>query len=257
MIYGMKLASFYKNKLVPSYDRISILTQAIKNALEFVNKQEMSDPELTDDSKPYVRRQEVMNSIIKVVRTLPREWRMSVIKKKAGGNFNYVLVRFEDLNINLVPIHLITNTKLPKPSGYRGDMSEFNFAIMKELGMESEMDFQTHITLEEDIVTITTDPVIPANIDDIPFGLLLIYDGTNMEAPLRLAALTPNQERYIFCDDVELLKKYSEVSEERRATQATVEINKRRKVKLDTSQVKDYQEIPPLPMKMNERRSEK
>jgi hypothetical protein len=237
----MKLASFYKNNLVPSYDRIKIVTEAIQGALTSFYKEESPDPELTNDSRPYVRRQEVMNSIIKTVKGLPRDWKMSVKKKRAGGNFNYVLVRFEDLNINLIPIHMISHVNLPRPSGYRGDMSAFNFAVMKDHGMQAELDFQTHMVLEK---------------KDIPFGLLLIYDGTNMKAPLRLAALTPEQDRFIFCDNVELLKECSGVAEEA-PVQVPVEKKKRRKVKLNTSQVKEYNDTPKVAMKKDENRQEK
>ncbi|SYX86921.1 hypothetical protein [Paenibacillus alvei] len=252
----MKLAALYKNNLVPSYDRIDILVRAINRVLEKISKQTVIDPDLTDDSKPYTRRQEVMNSIIKVVRGLPKEWKMSVKKKRAGGNFHYIVVHFDDLNINLVPIHLNSYAKLPKPSEYRGDMAAFNFAIMKDHGMDSDMDFQTQFALENDEFSVISEPNVPENIKDIPFGLLLIYDGANMQVPIRLAALTPEQDRFIFCDNVELLKKYSGVVTEG-PVKEKIEIKKRRKTKLDTSQVNEYNTTPNVAMKQKQSRSEK
>lgn len=252
----MKLAALYKNNLVPSYDRINVLVKAITNVLEQLSKYTVMDPELTDDSKPYTRRQEVMNSMIKVIRSLPREWKMSVKKKRAGGNFHYIIVHFEDLNINLVPIHLNSYVKLPKPSGYRGDMAAFNFAIMKDHGMESDMDFQTHFTLDKDEFSVITEPSVPENIKDIPFGLLLIYDGTNAQVPIRLAALTPEQDRFIFCDNVELLKECSRIATEE-PVEAEIKIKKRRKIKLDTTQVNEYSTTPNVAMKKSQSRSEK
>lgn len=236
----MKLASLYKNSLVPSYERIQIISSSVVEVVT-ANQQKAPDPELIDDARPFARRQDVMNAILRKVNALPKKWKMSARKRKAGGNFDYVVVYFEDLNLNLVPLHLLPQAKLPKPNRYRGDMSAFNFAVMKERGMLSEIEFQSFIDLEQEPVLVT-EPRIPSNIEDIPFGLLLLYDGTNPKAPVRLAALTPDQEQYIFCDNVELLREYS--SQEQHEDGDMVAAKKKRKLKLNTAQVKDYQESP-------------
>ncbi|WP_339279094.1 hypothetical protein NYE40_23890 [Paenibacillus sp. FSL W8-1187] len=238
----MKLASFYKNSLVPSYERINIISSSV---IEVVNtsQQTIPDPDLVDDARPFTRRQAVMNSILKKVNSLPKKWRMSAKKRKAGGNFDYVVVHFEDLNLNLVPVHLLSHSKLPKPNRYRGDISAFNFAVMKERGMLSEIEFQSFMDFDQE-PALVTEPRIPSNLKDIPFGLLLVYDGTNPKAPVRLAALTPDQDQYIFCDNVELLKEYS--SQTQQKVKDITEVKKKRKLKLDTTQVKDYQDSPDI-----------
>jgi hypothetical protein len=236
----MQLASFYKNSLVPSYERINFLSTVIMEVISSL-QQLQPDPELVDDSKPFVRRQEIMNAIIKKVKDLPSEWKMTAKKRKAGGNFDFVIVHFEDLNLNLVPVHLLSYARLPKPSRYRGDISAFNYAVMKERGMISEVEFQTYLDFEQDVQMIT-EPQIPSNIEDIPFGLLLIYDGTDSKVPIRLAALTPDQEQYIFCDHVDLLKDYSQSKQT--VVGKVIERKMKRRLKLNTTQVKDYQESP-------------
>ncbi|SFL20694.1 hypothetical protein SAMN03159341_1044 [Paenibacillus sp. 1_12] len=241
----MKLASFYKNSLVPTYERVNVLSKATIAVIETL-QDNIPDPELVDDSRPFVRRQDVMNAILKAVNHLPKDWRMSARKKRAGGNFNYVVVHFEDLNLNLIPIHLLSYSKLPKPSRYRGDISAFNLAVMKDRGMVSDLEFQTHFNFDNE-TSLVTEPDIPSNIKDIPFGLFLIYDGTNAKAPIRLAALTPDQERYIFCDNIELLKEYSQSNEIE--VETPIEMKKQRKLKLETSQVKEYQDVPNVVIK--------
>lgn len=255
----MKLASLYKNKLVPSYERIRIVTKAVEEALDYFSKRELSDPSFVmGDSLPYVRRDLVMNTISKAVNDLPEEWQMSVEKRWAGGNFHYLLVRFEDLNLNLVPLHLPDQAKLPRPSGYRGDMSSFNYAVMLDHGMQEEMDFQTYLSLDQEELGLITAPAIPPDIKDIPFGLLLLYDGTNVKVPLRIAALTPGQDGYIFCDEVERLKQV-EGAGDRRGAGAAAERKSRRRVRLDTAtaQINEYKEAPVVALKREQQRLEK
>lgn len=251
----MRLASFYKNSLVPTYERINVLSKATVEVIKALQENN-PDPELVDDAKPFVRRQDVMNAILKAVNGLSKEWRMSARKKRAGGNSNYVVVHFEDLNLNLIPIHLLSHAKLPKPSRYRGDISAFNLAIMKDRGMISEVDFQTYIDFDNEI-SLVTEPEIPSNIKDIPFGLLLIYDGTDHKAPIRLAALTPDQERYIFCDSIDLLKEYSPSRDTELEIKAPIELKKLRRLRIDTSQVKEYQDTPSVTIKKDKDRANK
>ncbi|MBT2289308.1 hypothetical protein J7E73_09195 [Paenibacillus albidus] len=85
----MRLASFYKNSLVPTYERINVLSKATVEVIKALQENN-PDPELVDDAKPFVRRQDVMNAILKAVNGLSKEWRMSARKKRAGGNSNYV-----------------------------------------------------------------------------------------------------------------------------------------------------------------------
>jgi hypothetical protein len=249
VMIGMKLAAFHKNNLVPSYDRIQVVVQAVHDALDYFYNQEKPNPILiTDDSRPYVRRDHVMSFIIRAISALSPDWKMSVHKKHAGGNFHYVIVRFEDLNLNLVPLHLLEHVKTPRPSGYRGDMSNFNFAIMQERGLQEEMDFQTYLTIGGEEVELTVSPIVPLDIHDIPFGLFLLYDGTNMQAKPRIAALTPEQDRFIFCDSIEDLKELSEVND-KVAKQRPIAIKKRHKVQLNTAQVADYSQTPNVILK--------
>lgn len=250
---GMKLASLHKNKLVPSYERIHVVTKAIQDALQYFNNQEKPDPTLvTYDSRSYVRRDQVMSFILRAVRELPREWKMSVQIKRAGGGFHFLLIRFEDMNLTLVPMHLPLHVKTPRPSGYRGEMSAFNYAVMQAHGMQEEMDFQTHLTVHLGEIEITTSPLMTDDIMDIPFGLFLLYDGTNMKAPLRIAALTPEQDRFIFCDKVEMLKEL-DAEQAKDTAERPVAKKRKRAVQLDTSLLEDYTQTPNVVLKKTKR----
>lgn len=206
----MTIAKADRKKVMPSKTEIRIVTDAINGALsnftEYQQKMKRidlnDDKIITTDHLPMYRRGMVNSAVLREVNK-PGNNDMEAVLLRSSA-FQYVLVKFRKSKINMLIAHLPIEKKLPVKSNIRGDHSSFNLSLLKHLGIEEEEYYPQYAFDFDSFNDGMVDIKIAENemnlLENVHFGLMLFYDGKKPKVPYRIAALSPEQDRYLFTE---------------------------------------------------------
>lgn len=187
--------------VIPNDDQLSVILFAIRRGLQkYEHKASEEENTRVKDHLSFVRRSIVIQEIYDAVnQRLDLSMRAKIVQ---NGPWSSIIIYFEDKNINMFIMHLPQNHKLPRPSKLRLDLVSGNLDFLRKLGVDVQDEEQLSMFFEEFEDTFEDDLVEEANdleLEDIPFGLILTYDGNlGVHTPFRLGATSPTLDRWLF-----------------------------------------------------------
>ncbi|WP_024983295.1 hypothetical protein [Brevibacillus borstelensis] len=185
--------------VIPNDDQLSVILIAIHRGLQKFERK-ASEEVRVKDHLPFVRRSIVIQEIYDAVnQRLDLSMRAKIVQ---NGPWSSIIIYFEDKNTNMFIMHLPQSHKLPRPSKLRLDLVSGNLEFLRKLGVDVQNEEQLSMFFEEFEDTVEDDFVEEENdleLGDIPFGLILTYDGNlGVHTPFRLGATSPTLDRWLF-----------------------------------------------------------
>ncbi|OPH47584.1 hypothetical protein BC351_10355 [Paenibacillus ferrarius] len=117
-----------------------------------------------------------------------------------SANHEFVVIKIEENNVNVIVMHLREGEDLPTKSRFRGNYSAYHNDRLKIHSIKSEPIGQL-----EAILQTFNDTIAPIVLDHttLPFTWIVTYDGRKYtDSTIKIGALAPDQENWIFRDDI-------------------------------------------------------